>query len=91
VSLLPCGIETCGGTGGDDKLSGPSPTGAASDNDDDTANDASRSEELDGNLMKNDLSGRNRGKSLRAHPLYIKVIPTRRIDVGQKKEGPRGR
>lgn len=73
ASLLPCGIEARGGTGGvDDKLSGPSPAGAArveSDDDDHTANDASRNEELDSNLMKNDfLSGRNRG---RAHPSIV--------------------
>jgi hypothetical protein len=47
---------------GDDELSGPSPAGAArAESDDDTANDASRIEELDGNLMKNGSSGRNRG------------------------------
>jgi len=44
-----------------DETSEPSPVGAAraesDDDDDDTANDARISEELDGNLMKNILSG----------------------------------
>jgi hypothetical protein len=73
-SLLPCGIEPCGGSGetgtGDDKPSRPSPVGAAraesddDDEDDDTANEARMREELDGNLMKNDSSGRNRDKGV---------------------------
>jgi hypothetical protein len=58
VSSQPCG--TAAGV----ETSEPSPVGAAraesdddDDDDDDTANDARISEELDGNLMKNTLSG----------------------------------
>lgn len=44
----------------------PSPTGAAraENDDDDTTNNASRSKEQDGNLMKNDSSGKNLGRGI---------------------------
>jgi hypothetical protein len=86
------------GAGNDDKLSWAlaSPAGAAraesDDDDDDTANDARIREELVGNLMKNDSSGRNwcRSVGFRAHPLrifvYVGAKMTGRIDVGQNSE-----
>jgi hypothetical protein len=75
VSSLPCGTGT-----GDDEASGQSPAGAAraesddDDDDDDMANVARRSEELDGNLMKNDSSGGKRCRGVGFEPIYCDLL-----------------
>jgi hypothetical protein len=84
----------------DDESSGPSPTGAAraESDDDNTTNDASRSEELDGNLMKNDSSGRNWGKGVGfEHPLRIlcdikvsSLVMDSRLDIGLGRSNQNG-
>lgn len=58
----------CGTGAGDDESSGQSPVGAAraesDDDDDDMANDARRSEELEGNFMMNGSSGVELGRGV---------------------------
>jgi hypothetical protein len=74
VSSPPC--ET---GAGDDEASEQSPVGAAraeidDDDDDDMANDARRSEELDGNLMKNNSSSGDAGRGVGFEPIWCELL-----------------